>query len=165
MKKIYSLAAIALGLAFATAPSFAQGPKPIPPKPIVIKPAPPAPKVVRPAPPPPPRPEPKKRIDYLERERDARAKTPEVAFGIKRPKPFVRRLPPHWRELDVADIQIEKAYKIQKDYYDEIALLQARIERLEEERDAKLRGLLTPRQRERFDDEYLPGPTPGFRRD
>ena len=90
------------------------------------------------------------RDGYLEREKNARVKAPEVVRGLKVNKKYIRRLPNGWRDLDLSDEQVEEIYAIQKDYFDEIGALEARIERLEKERDFLLRRVLTEKQREQL---------------
>lgn len=90
--------------------------------------------------------------DYLAQEQAARAARPELFKDLQIAEKFVKRLPTFWSKLKVVKRQTRDAYAIQESYFTEIAQLKARIERLEKERDAKLRALLTDKQRGTYDE-------------
>lgn len=104
-----------------------------------------------PAPTPEPAPAPPKPIVVLELERAAKAKTPEVFEKLESNKVFSRRIPNYWNALKLTKRQKNAIYALQLEYFTEIAQLQARIERLEAERDARYREVLTQKQREALD--------------
>lgn len=87
----------------------------------------------------------------LEMERAARAKTPEIFEKLKVAKPFSRRIPNYWNALKLTKRQKEAIYALQLEYFTEIVQLEARIQRLEAEREARYRDVLTPKQREALD--------------
>ncbi len=90
--------------------------------------------------------------DYLAQEQAARAARPELFKELTITEKFVKRLPTFWSKLKVVKRQTREAYAIQESYFTEIAQLKARVERLEKERDAKLRALLTDKQRGTYDE-------------
>lgn len=92
-----------------------------------------------------------RRPSYLAIERAARAKFPDAYKNLERARSFTRRLPTYWGELGLSERQTSTVYAIQEDYFEEIADLEARIARLEKERDAKTRAVLTERQRDVLD--------------
>lgn len=87
----------------------------------------------------------------LEMERAAKAKTPEILEKLPTLKTFSRRIPNYWNALKLTKRQKNAIYDLQLEYFTEIAQLQARIERLEAERDARYRTVLTQKQRETLD--------------
>lgn len=87
----------------------------------------------------------------LELERAAKAKTPEIFEKLVVDKAFSRRIPNYWNALKLTKRQKNAIYALQLEYFTEIAQLQARIERLEAERDARYREVLTPKQKEALD--------------
>ena len=87
----------------------------------------------------------------LEMERAAKAKTPEILQKLPTLKTFSRRIPNYWNALKLTKRQKNAIYDLQLEYFTEIAQLQARIERLEAERDARYRAVLTQKQRETLD--------------
>ncbi len=87
----------------------------------------------------------------LDMERAAKAKTPEIFEKLPPEKTFSRRIPNYWNTLKLTKRQKNAIYALQLEYFTEIAQLQARIERLEAERDARYREVLTPKQRETLD--------------
>ena len=101
-----------------------------------------------PAPAPAPAPNP---AAVLELERAAKAKTPEIFEKLVVDKAFSRRIPNYWNALKLTKRQKNAIYALQLEYFTEIAQLQARIERLEAERDARYREVLTPKQKEALD--------------
>ena len=101
-----------------------------------------------PAPAPAPAPNP---AAVLEMERAAKAKTPEIFEKLAPEKTFSRRIPNYWNALKLTKRQKNAIYALQLEYFNEIIQLQARIERLEAERDARYREVLTPKQRETLD--------------
>lgn len=101
-----------------------------------------------PAPAPAPAPNP---AAVLEMERAAKAKTPEILEKLPTLKTFSRRIPNYWNALKLTKRQKNAIYDLQLEYFTEIAQLQARIERLEAERDARYRAVLTQKQRETLD--------------
>ncbi len=101
-----------------------------------------------PAPAPAPAPNP---AAVLEMERAAKAKTPEIFEKLVLDKPFSRRIPNYWNALKLTKRQKNAIYALQQEYFIEIAQLQARIARLEAERDARYREVLTPKQKEALD--------------
>lgn len=101
-----------------------------------------------PAPAPAPAPNP---AAVLEMERAAKAKTPEILQKLPTLKTFSRRIPNYWNALKLTKRQKNAIYDLQLEYFTEIAQLQARIERLEAERDARYRAVLTQKQRETLD--------------
>ncbi len=101
-----------------------------------------------PAPEPAPAPNP---AAVLEMERAAKAKTPEILQKLPTLKTFSRRIPNYWNALKLTKRQKNAIYDLQLEYFTEIAQLQARIERLEAERDARYRAVLTQKQRETLD--------------
>ena len=84
-------------------------------------------------------------------ERAAKAKTPEILEKLASDKTFTRRIPNYWNALKLTKRQKDAIYALQLEYFAEIAQLQARIKRLEAERDARYREVLTPKQREALD--------------
>ena len=101
-----------------------------------------------PAPAPAPAPNP---AAVLEMERAAKAKTPEILEKLPTLKTFSRRIPNYWNALKLTKRQKNAINDLQLEYFTEIAQLQARIERLEAERDARYRAVLTQKQRETLD--------------
>lgn len=87
----------------------------------------------------------------LEMERAAKAKTPEIFEKLVLDKPFSRRIPNYWNALKLTKRQKNAIYALQQEYFAEIIQLQARIERLEAERDARYREVLTQKQKEALD--------------
>ncbi|MBR4102602.1 MAG: hypothetical protein IKK39_00890 [Thermoguttaceae bacterium] len=87
----------------------------------------------------------------LEMERAAKAKTPEIFAKLASDKTFSRRIPNYWNALKLTKRQKNAIYALQLEYFTEIAQLQARIERLEAERDARYREILTQKQKEALD--------------
>ena len=136
----------------APAPEAAAAPEPAPAPAPAESPAPepaPAPAPAEnPTPAPAPAPNP---AAVLEMERAAKAKTPEIFAKLAIEKTFSRRIPNYWNALKLTKRQKNEIYALQQEYFTEIAQLQARIERLEAERDARYREILTPKQREALD--------------
>ncbi len=89
----------------------------------------------------------------LDLERAAKAKTPEIFEKLTSDKTFSRRIPNYWNTLKLTKRQKNAIYALQQEYFAEIILLQARIERLEAERDARYRDVLTTKQREQLDEK------------
>ena len=87
----------------------------------------------------------------LEMERAAKAKTPEILEKLVFDKTFSRRIPNYWNTLKLTKRQKNAIYALQEEYFNEIAQLQARIERLEAERNARYREILTQKQKETLD--------------
>lgn len=87
----------------------------------------------------------------LEMERAAKAKTPELFDKLASDKTFSRRIPNYWNTLNLTKRQKNAIYALQLEYFTEIALLQARIERLEAERNLRYREILTAKQKEALD--------------
>ena len=67
---------------------------------------------------------------------------------VKRASPR-GRLPAHYKDL-VSPDQKEEIYAIQGKYNGEIAELEAKIDKLKEQRDAEVERVLTPKQQERL---------------
>ncbi|MBR0226111.1 MAG: hypothetical protein IJL92_08655 [Thermoguttaceae bacterium] len=88
---------------------------------------------------------------FLRLEQTARRAAPDVVKGLTTNQRFSRRLPSHWSEVDVTDEQRAAIYEVQQSYFLEIAQLQARVERLKQERDASMLQILEPRQRARLE--------------
>jgi Spy/CpxP family protein refolding chaperone len=84
-------------------------------------------------------------------ERNAKSKTPEILEKLVFDKRFSRRIPNYWNALKLTQRQKNAIYALQEEYFTEIAQLQARIARLEAERDARYREVLTPKQKEALD--------------
>ena len=84
-------------------------------------------------------------------ERNAKSKTPEILEKLVFDKQFSRRIPNYWNALKLTKRQKNAIYALQEEYFTEIAQLQARIARLEAERDARYREVLTPKQKEALD--------------
>ena len=70
----------------------------------------------------------------------------DVYKGLTVGKKFTGRLPNGYKEV-VSNSQREEIYKIQKEYFETVELLKARIELLESERNLKIDGLLNGEQR------------------
>lgn len=87
----------------------------------------------------------------LEMERAAKAKTPEIFDKLASDKTFSRRIPNYWNALNLTKRQKNAIYALQLEYFTEIAMLQARIERLEAERNLRYREILTAKQKEALD--------------
>lgn len=107
-----------------------------------------------PAPAPAPEPAPAPVVNpaaVLEMERAAKAKTPELFDKLTSDKTFSRRIPNYWNTLNLTKRQKNAIYALQLEYFTEIALLQARIERLEAERNLRYREILTAKQKEALD--------------
>lgn len=121
---------------------LAESPAPAPEEKPAENPAP----VENPAPAPAPNP-----AAVLEMERAAKAKTPEIFAKLASDKTFSRRIPNYWNALKLTKRQKNAIYALQLEYFTEIAQLQARIERLEAERDARYREILTQKQKEALD--------------
>jgi len=64
-------------------------------------------------------------------------------------------LPPNWKKLGLTDEQVQKVYRIQNKYNDEIALLEAKIAELKTTKDKELKALLTADQKKRLEDILL----------
>lgn len=88
---------------------------------------------------------------FLALEKSAATKTPEIFAKLPKLREFSKRLPNYWRALQPTKKQTTEIYAIQLDYFLEIANLQARIARLETERDARMRAVLTEKQRAALD--------------
>jgi Spy/CpxP family protein refolding chaperone len=84
-------------------------------------------------------------------ERAAKTKTPEIFQKLAIEKTFSRRIPNYWNALKLTKRQKNAIYALQLEYFNEIAQLQARVERLEAERDARYREVLTQKQKETLD--------------
>jgi len=69
--------------------------------------------------------------------------------GLRVERPVLRRLPNNFGPL-VNNEQREEIYRIQAEYHELLTLLETRVELLRRERDAKIEGVLTPAQLERF---------------
>ena len=69
--------------------------------------------------------------------------------GLRHERTLVRRVPAGYGPI-VNNTQRAEIWRIQEEYFDLISLLQLRIELLQKERDAKIEGVLTPDQLERF---------------
>lgn len=75
----------------------------------------------------------------------------ESADGADHPAQKVRhRLPNYFGQIGLSDRQREKIYALQDEYNAQIAELQAKIEELERQRDAKIEGALTDAQKIRL---------------
>lgn len=96
-------------------------------------------------------PTPAPNADFLALERAAREKSPELFAKLTVVREFSKRLPNFWRALRLTKKQTNSIYAVQKDYFDEISKLEARIKRLEDERDEKMRAVLTEKQRAALD--------------
>ncbi|MDO4585911.1 MAG: hypothetical protein Q4C95_01290 [Planctomycetia bacterium] len=83
----------------------------------------------------------------LAKEKESLEKSPAVKEGLSILKEFKRRLPNYYRSLNISKKQVSDIYAIQKEYFDIIILLQARLERLEAERDAAVLNVLTEEQK------------------
>ncbi|MDO5308439.1 MAG: hypothetical protein Q4G03_02945 [Planctomycetia bacterium] len=90
------------------------------------------------------------RLTFLELERKARLQAPELFKNLVGLKAYKKRLPSGWRALNLTQKQTEEIYKLDEEYHKEIAQLQARIERLNQERERQLRTLLKPSQLQRL---------------
>lgn len=122
----------------AEAPAPEPAPEPVPAEAPAPEPAPAPAPVVNPA-------------AVLEMERAAKAKTPEIFDKLASDKTFSRRIPNYWNTLNLTKRQKNAIYALQLEYFTEIALLQARIERLEAERNLRYREILTAKQKEALD--------------
>lgn len=71
-----------------------------------------------------------------------------AAKNLKLSREFRRRLPNGFAAV-VDNVQREKIYSIQREYYEVIELLRLRIELLESERNSKIGAVLTSEQAER----------------
>ncbi len=92
------------------------------------------------------------RPDYLALEKESKTNSsPLLEKKLRGVRPYTKRLPKYWPELDVTERQMKLAYAIQKDYHERIAMLEARIARLERERDAKLNFILSDTQRFKYE--------------
>ena len=69
--------------------------------------------------------------------------------GLRVERPVLRRLPNNFGPL-VNNEQRDEVYRIQAEYHELLTLLEMRVELLRRERDAKIEGVLTPAQLERF---------------
>lgn len=103
--------------------------------------------VENPEPAPEPQATPEPAADFLTLERTAREKSPELFAKLVVVREFSKRLPNFWRSVRLTKKQTNAIYAIQEDYFNEISKLEARIKRLEDERDAKMRTVLTEKQR------------------
>lgn len=130
----------------ASEPAPAEAPEPAPTSEPAPAPA-PAP-ASEPAPAPASAPNP---AAVLDMERNAKSKTPEILEKLVFDKQFSRRIPNYWNALKLTKRQKNAIYALQEEYFTEIAQLQARIARLEAERDARYREVLTPKQKEALD--------------
>jgi len=68
--------------------------------------------------------------------------------GIRPARAFQRRVPAGFRPV-IDNTQREEIYRIQQEYFEQIAVLEQRVELLKRERDAKIQAVLTPSQQER----------------
>lgn len=82
------------------------------------------------------------RPTFLELEEAAAKRCPEVEEEGIAIKEYARRMPLFWRELELSERQIARTYKIHKAYYERIAVLQARVDRLLREREEAMKALL-----------------------
>ena len=96
---------------------------------------------------------------YLALERALRKKYPQINDGLSISREYLKRLPAHWGGLELTERQTKNLYSIQKEYFDEISMLEARIARLESERYARMRAILTDEQRATLDDIIKNGGT------
>jgi hypothetical protein len=133
---------------FAQDPPASEAPATEPAPAPAETPAPAPAPTAEPAPAPAPAPNP---AAVLEMERAAKAKTPEIFEKLAFDKTFSRRIPNYWNTLQLTKRQKNEIYALQLEYFTEIIQLQARIERLVAERDARYREVLTPKQRETLD--------------
>ena len=65
----------------------------------------------------------------------------------KKKKTFLRRVPNYYGQIGLAKKQREKIYEIQRGYFNEISVLEEKIEELEQKRGAEVYGVLTNPQK------------------
>lgn len=90
------------------------------------------------------------RKSFLSIERASRELFPDAYRDLVFQSEYSKRLPRFWGELELSTNQKRQAYAVQEAYYDEISALEARIERLEKERDFRMLALLTDGQRDQL---------------
>ncbi len=72
------------------------------------------------------------------------------SLGDDPPPKYKGQLPKNWKKLSLDQDQVQKIYKVQKEYHDKIAPLEQKIKQLKaEEYDEELK-VLTKAQRERL---------------
>ena len=64
-------------------------------------------------------------------------------------------LPMNWKKIGLTDEQVQKIYRIQTKYNDEIAALEAKIAELKTTKDKEMKGVLTADQKKRLEDILL----------
>ncbi len=61
-------------------------------------------------------------------------------------------LPANWKKIGLTDDQVQKIYKVQNKYDDEIEKLQAKIDVAKTDRTKEMKAVLTADQKKRLDD-------------
>lgn len=90
-------------------------------------------------------------LDFLALEREFKRVAPELARLLPAFAEFSRRLPARWGSLGLSSRQTKDIYRIEEEYHNEISQLQARIDRLTEERNEKLLEILTEKQKTKLE--------------
>ena len=62
------------------------------------------------------------------------------------------QLPTYWKQLGLTDEQVQKVYKVQNKYNDEIDTLEAKIKELKEKMTKERLDVLTAEQKKRLED-------------
>jgi Spy/CpxP family protein refolding chaperone len=75
------------------------------------------------------------------------ATQPDKPDEVKTPTRLRGFLPSGWKKLALTDDQKQRIYRVQQEYDDKVAALEAQIRALKAEEKAKLYDLLTPAQR------------------
>jgi hypothetical protein len=87
-------------------------------------------------------------VDAQETKSDDSAGGKEAAKAAAKPR---LRLPPYYAKVVSAE-QREEIYSLQSEYEEQIDALEAQMEMLVDERDTRIREVLTPEQRQEVDD-------------
>lgn len=66
-------------------------------------------------------------------------------------------LPANWKKLGLTDDQVQKVYKVQNKYDEEIDKLQAKIDALKTERTKDMKAVLTAEQKKRLEEILIGG--------
>lgn len=61
-------------------------------------------------------------------------------------------LPANWKKIGLSDEQVQKIYKVQGKYNEEIDKLEAKIKELKASRDKEMKAVLTDDQKKKLDD-------------
>ena len=81
----------------------------------------------------------------------AQKKAKKSSSSSKKKKTFSRRVPNYFGQVGLAKKQRETIYAIQKGYFNEISVLEEKIEALKQKRDFEVYGVLSDQQNKKLD--------------